>query len=89
MTHMEFIERAIKTLRKGNYKGIHTVYSGFDAAFRKVFPGDNPVEVTRKLEAEGKIVVKPVRGGAMLYLPEDAPVKKDTADEVLKKMGLV
>lgn len=88
MTHYEFIERAVKTLRKGDYKGIHTVYSGFNAAFRKVFPGDNPVEVTRNLEQEGKIVVKLARGGAMIYLPEDAPAKKDSADEVLKKMGL-
>jgi hypothetical protein len=29
-----------------------------------------------------------VKGGVMLYLPEDAPVARDIGDEALKKMGL-
>jgi hypothetical protein len=29
-----------------------------------------------------------VRGGVMLYLPEDAPTRGQSADEALKKMGL-
>ena len=33
----------------------------------------NPVELTQKLAGEGKIVIRPVKGGVMLYLPEDAP----------------
>ena len=37
---------------------------------------------------EGKIVIRPVKGGVMLYLPEDAPATKDAGDEALKKMGL-
>jgi len=32
--------------------------------------------------------LRPVKGGVMLYLPEDAPATKDVADEALKKMGL-
>ena len=31
------------------------------------------MEATTKLAQEGKIVTRPVRGGVMLYLPEDAP----------------
>jgi len=29
-----------------------------------------------------------VKGGVMLYLPEEAPLSRDTADEALRKMGL-
>ena len=86
--HEEFVKKAIVTLRKEGYKGIHTVFSGFNTAFKKYFDGENPVEVTNKLAQEGKIVIRPVKGGVMLYLPEDAPASRDVADEALKKMGL-
>jgi len=88
LSHEEFVKKAILSLRKEGYKGIHSVYSGFNAAFKKYFDGENPVEVTNKLALEGKIIIRPVKGGVMLYLPEEAPVSKDTADEALKKMGL-
>jgi hypothetical protein len=86
--HEEFVKKAIVSLRKDGYKGIHTVYSGFNNAFKKYFEGENPVEVTNKLASEGKIVIRPVKGGVMLYLPEDAPSSRDSADEALKKMGI-
>jgi len=88
LSHEEFIKKAIVSLRKEGFKGIHTVYSGFNNAFKKYFAGENPVEVTNKLAQEGKIVVRPVKGGVMLYLLEDAPITRDAADEALKKMGL-
>jgi hypothetical protein len=88
LSHEEFIKKAVVSLRKEGYKGIHTVYSGFNIAFKKYFEGENPVEVTNKLAKEGKIIVRPVRGGVMLYLPEDAPEAKNIGDEALKKMGL-
>jgi hypothetical protein len=88
LSYEEFIKKAIVSLRKEGYKGIHSVYSGFNNAFKKYFDGENPVEVTNSLAREGKIVVRPVKGGVMLYLPEDAPLTKDTAAEALKKMGL-
>lgn len=88
LSHEEFIKKAIVSLRKEGFKGIHTVYSGFNNAFKKYFDGENPVEVTNKLAHEGKIVVRPVKGGVMLYLLEDAPITRDAADEALKKMGL-
>ncbi len=72
MSEEEFVIRAIKKLAKPPYKGIHSVYSGFNQAFREYFSKD-PVEFTKKLAAEGKIISRPVRGGATLYLPEDAP----------------
>ena len=88
LSHEEFVKKAIVSLRKEGYKGIHSVYSGFNEAFKKYFDGENPVELTNKLASEGKIIVRPVRGGVMLYLPEDAPSAKSSADEALKKMGI-
>ena len=88
LSHEDFVKKAIVSLRKEGYKGIHSVYSGFNTAFKKYFNGENPVEVTNKLAKEGKIVVRPVKGGVMLYLPEDAPMTSDIGDDALKKMGL-
>jgi len=85
----EFIRRAVHTLRKEPFKGIHTVYSGFNEAFKKYYEGKDPVEVTNKLAAEGKLIIKPVRGGVMIYLPEDVPEGgANKAEDILKKMGL-
>lgn len=88
MTHEEFVRKAVVSLRKEGYKGIHTVFSGFNEAFKKYFEGENPIEATNQLAQEGKIVIRPVKGGVMLYLPEDAPAAKSSANEALKKMGL-
>ena len=88
LSHEEFIKKAIVDLRQKGYKGIHTVYSGFNTAFKKYFDGENPVDATNKLAKEGKIVIRPVKGGVMLYLPEEAPVVKDLGNDALKKMGL-
>lgn len=75
ISEYEFIVRAIKKLRKPPYKGIHTVYSGFNRAFREYFD-KNPVEITNRLAEQGKIVTRPVKGGVMLYLPEEAPAPR-------------
>lgn len=77
----EFIRRAIVKLR-GKYKGIHSVYSGFNQAFKEYF-GTNPVEATQRLSEQGKIIIRPVKGGVILYLPEDA---LNSAENVLKKI---
>jgi hypothetical protein len=88
LSHEEFIKKAIVKLRKEGYKGIHSVYSGFNNAFKKYYDGENPIDYTNKLAGEGKIVLRPVKGGVMLYLPEDAPQTTDAGDDALKKMGL-
>ncbi len=88
ISHEEFVKKAIVSLRKEGYKGIHTVFSGFNEAFKKYFAGENPVEVTKRLAEEGKIVIRPVKGGVMLYLPEDAPAQAARGEDALKKMGL-
>jgi hypothetical protein len=81
LTEEEFVRKAIKKLR-GKYKGIHTVYSGFNSAFKEYF-GTNPVEATQRLASKGKINIRPVKGGVMIYLPEDSP---NTAENILKKI---
>jgi len=88
LSYEEFVKKAIVSLRKEGYKGIHSVYSGFNSAFKKYFNGENPVEATNKLAQEGKIILRPVKGGVMLYLPEEAPASRNLADEALEKMGL-
>lgn len=72
ISEYDFVVKAIKALRKPPYKGIHSVYSGFNQAFREYF-GKDPVETTNQLAKEGRIVTRPVKGGVVLYLPEDAP----------------
>ena len=82
MSEEEFVLRAITRLRKPPYRGIHSVYSGFNQAFKEHF-AKNPVEVTKRMAEEGKIITRPVRGGVMLYLPDDAPQPQAS---VLKKI---
>ena len=86
MSEYDFVVRAIKKLRKPPYKGIHTVYSGFNQAFKEYFE-KNPVEVTNKLAEEGRIAIRPVRGGVMLYLPEEAPAPRGSANALKKILG--
>jgi len=88
LTYEEFVKKAIVSLRRDNYKGIHTVYSGFNEAFKKYFEGDDPIKITNRLADEGKIVIRPVKGGVMLYLPEEAPAVRTKAEDALGKMGL-
>jgi hypothetical protein len=82
LTEEEFVLQAIKKLRKEPYRGIHSVYSGFNEAFRKYF-GTNPVEVTSRLAAEGKVETRPFKGGVMLFLPGEAP-KRPSTEEVIQ-----
>jgi hypothetical protein len=82
LSEEEFVLQAIKKLRKEPFRGIHTVYSGFNEAFRKYFQ-KNPVEVTQKLAQEGKIEVRPFKGGAMLFLPGEGP-KRPSPEEVIQ-----
>ncbi len=66
LTQEQFTLKAIKSLRREGYKGIHSVYSGYNAAFRAYFDND-PIEATKVLAATNVIETHPTRGGAMLY----------------------
>lgn len=87
MSHEEFVKLAIVKLRTGNFRGIHSVFSGFNEAFKKYFEGEDPIKITTKLAEEGKIALRPAKNGVVLYLPEDAPQAR--GDAALKKMGLL
>lgn len=88
LTEEQFTIRAIERLRKQGYAGIHSVYSGFNDAFRQYFgSATSPVVATTRLAEQGKIDMRYTKGGAMLYKPGEAP-KKDVSGEALKKMGL-
>jgi hypothetical protein len=84
----EFVKLAIARLRLENYKGIHSIYSGFNEAFKSYFDGANPIDATGELAKQGKIKLRPVKGGVMLYLPGDGP-EMSRGDMALKKMGLL
>jgi len=84
LSQEDFIFHAVKNLRREPYRGIHTVYSGFNQAFRAEY-NEDPVAVTNRMAKEGKIFVRPVKGGVILYLPEDAPQSLNVA-AVLKKI---
>lgn len=84
----EFVVRAIDKLRNPNYKGIHVVFSGFNEAFRKYFPDKDPKEELNRMAQAGKIVIRPVRRGVMIYKPGEAPTQANAGDVALGKMGL-
>jgi hypothetical protein len=84
VTEEEFVIAAIRELRREPYKGIHSVYSGFNEAFRRQF-GKDPVEVTTRMRDQGKIIIRPSRNGVMLYLPEDQ-VKPLDPEEVRRRV---
>lgn len=70
LSEREFVERAIRRLRKPDKLGIHAVFSGFNDAFRRQFNRD-PFETIRWLEKEGVIKTRFSKRGPWLYLPED------------------
>ena len=86
LTHEEFVLLAIKKLKNPKYKGLHTVFTGFNQAFREYFEGEDPVAALRSLAEQGKIVVRPAKGGALIYPAGEAEDVSTSA--VLGKMGL-
>ena len=84
----DFVFRAIERLRDSKRgKGIHTVYSGFNAAFRQHFGGKDPRALTDAMVAEGVLAIRPSRGGVMLYKAEEAPPQRDfEGSEALAKI---
>jgi hypothetical protein len=94
LSHEEFFRKAIPALRKVNtrtgkpYLGIHSVFSGVNDAFRKYFGKDaDPIAAVNKLVEEGRLYTRPMKGGVMIYFPEDA-VQVDKGKDALTKMGL-
>jgi hypothetical protein len=53
ISEYEFVVRAIKRPKKPPYKGIHSVYSGLNQAFREYFNKDT-LEATTSLFKKGR-----------------------------------
>ena len=92
LNYEEFFSKAILNLRDlSKSRGIHTVYSGFNAAFRKYY-NENPILITQKQVKEGKFEMQPRRGGYMIYLKGEAPISasvtgKVALDKILSDSG--
>ena len=85
ITKEDFVIQAIKRLRDDSRsKGIHSVYSGFNEAFRLKFSED-PRVITDQMVAAGKLVVQPRKGGVMLYIAGEEP-KQPTGQSALDKI---
>lgn len=86
LSYEEFFKLAILRLRNtSKSRGIHSVFTGFNQAFREYF-GEDPIKVTQELAGQGKIEIRPVKGGVMIYLPGEAPKRGETGKSVLDKI---
>jgi hypothetical protein len=83
----DFVLKAIERLRTPPYKGIHTVFSGFNEAFREYFPLLDPVTFTNKLAKEGKVVIRPAKKGVLIYKADEAPSMIQGKDALKKIIG--
>ncbi len=86
-TPKEFVLMAIPLLRNDGYKGCHSTYSGFNDAFKALFPALDVITETRKLQEAGIIKLIPAKRGVTIYLAADAP-KSDKKEAAFKKLGL-
>lgn len=74
-----YVLRALQTVQTTNAedghadrKGMHVVYSGFNAAFQKKF-GETSQATTDEMERAGIISMRPSRGGPTVYYAAEAP----------------
>ena len=94
----QFVFRAIEKLRKPytdkkgnkvNPSGIHTVYSGFNQAFKEYF-NDDPIKSVTALVEKGELDGHPTKGGFMIYKPGEMPkAKSSSGTKALKDMELL
>ena len=77
----EWTNRAIDALRDpAQSKGIHVVYSSFNAAFRVKFPGLDVRKVVDAMAERDLIAKQMRRGGPMIYHPGEGPTRNTTAE---------
>lgn len=89
LTVEQFVLRAIEKLAEDGRPTIHTVFSGFNSAFRDYFKGEglDPIDEVQKLKEAGTIDFRFARGGAAIGKPGSIAKKMDATD-ALKKMGI-
>ena len=85
LTPQEFVLKAIEKLRECPYKGIHSVYSGLDEAFKRHFPDLRLRDTLNELAEEGKITIRPASRGVMLYKGGEAS-RTTCVEDALQKI---
>jgi len=88
LTPEQFIMLAIEKLAPPGRETIHTVFSGFNEAFREYFKdeGFDPVVEVNNLFKVGKVSFRLAKGGAIIAKPGVIQPQNSGAD-ALKKMG--
>jgi hypothetical protein len=89
--HAELVAKAVAEGRKvedvKEYKGIHSVYSGFNTLLRDYYGKDfDVVGVCNELAKRKVIVTVPTKGGCTIYLPKDAPRNEKDLSGILAKI---
>ena len=73
LTQAEFVKKAIVSLRKNPYKGIHSVYSGFNEAFRAYF-NEDPIKWTNQvISTTGFGTPRSTKGVSCRFSPLETP----------------
>lgn len=79
-----FVVLAYDILRKDEsgkqYPYVHTVWSGFNQAFRQLFVGKDPVEYTQMLEKAGCVKMHLFQGGAR-FQPTEVILRELSPEE--------
>jgi len=77
LSYEDFVINAILSLRKSKILGIHTIYSGFNDAFKEYYQGEDPEKIIYQLAEKGVINIRPEKWGATLSLPDTNDVRID------------
>lgn len=87
----EFVKLAILRLRTSKSKGVHTVFSGLNGAYRVYFEGDDPVKDIKHMVSQGKFEMHPTKGGVMLYVKGEMPkaISSANPDKVLGTLNAI
>ena len=90
LSKAEFVRIAILRLRTNKSKGVHTVFSGLNSAYRVYFEGDDPVKDINAMVKTGKFEMHPTKGGVMLYIKGEMPKGISTSpDKVLGTLNAI
>ena len=86
----QFVKLAILRLRTTKSKGVHTVFSGLNGAYRVYFEGADPVKDINSMVKTGKFEMHPTKGGVMLYIKGEMPKGTSTSpDKVLGTLNAI
>jgi len=87
----EFVKVAILRLRTTKSKGVHTVFSGLNSAYRVYFEGADPVKDINAMVKTGKFEMHPTKGGVMLYVKGEMPkaISSANPDKVLGTLNTI